>query len=50
MEKLKGINIDEKDLKWHKKLGEGRDAIIYAAFSYSLNIVVLISISLTLTT
>ncbi len=31
MEKLNGINIDYKDLKNSRKLGEGRDAIIYAA-------------------
>lgn len=31
MEKLNGINIDYKDLKNIRKLGEGRDAIIYSA-------------------
>ncbi len=31
MEKLEGINISSKSLKWHKKIGEGRDAIIYDA-------------------
>ncbi len=31
MEKLNGITITQKDLKWYRKLGEGRDAIVYSA-------------------
>ena len=31
MEKLNGITINKNSLLWHRKLGQGRDAIIYAA-------------------